>query len=271
MGNQNSLTVHYCGLQQCGPGHSFGPAQRTHYLLHFIFSGEGDYHENGNIHHLTAGDVFLIRPGEATLYQADRNNPWQYGWVGFDGIDDKKILEQCNFSGNCFVCFRDYFDEIQAAFTDLINIYLLDRNTFLLLSYLYQIFYYLSKINLLKKMPDDNDNDYVNRAIAFIEKNYSYGIKVRDIVEATGIERSYLYRLFMHKTKISPQQYLIMYRINMSLELLKRTSLTITQIALSCGFCDPSIYCRHFKKIVKRTPLSYRKNVSPISQKEEQS
>ena len=40
------------------------------------------------------GSCFLIRPGERTLYTADRKDPWEYMWVAFDGFDVLEILRR---------------------------------------------------------------------------------------------------------------------------------------------------------------------------------
>ena len=84
-----SLEIYFCGREQCAAGHSFGPAVRPHYLIHFILSGKGRYHVNGDAYHLQAGDAFLIYPGETTVYEADEKNPWEYAWIGFGGIRKK--------------------------------------------------------------------------------------------------------------------------------------------------------------------------------------
>ena len=36
-----ALRLYYSGSESCAPGHFFGPAVRTHYLIHFIRSGKG--------------------------------------------------------------------------------------------------------------------------------------------------------------------------------------------------------------------------------------
>ncbi len=94
------LEIYFCGREQCAAGHSFGPAVRPHYLIHFILSGQGRYHVNGDIHHLQAGDAFLIYPGETTFYEADEKNPWEYAWIGFGGESCRALLSSCAFSEN---------------------------------------------------------------------------------------------------------------------------------------------------------------------------
>ena len=102
---QHTLSVYFCGQEDCGPNHSFGPAMRPHYLLHVIFHGKGIYQCSGHTYHLKAGDAFLIRPMDSIYYRADTSDPWSYAWAGFDGSACKEILKQTVFSFGWASCF----------------------------------------------------------------------------------------------------------------------------------------------------------------------
>ena len=73
--------------------------------------------------------------------------------------------------------------------------------------------------------PSDNENNefsyshqaYVEYALDFIEHNYHYNIKVSDIADYVGINRSYLTKCFKKSLQLSPHEYLIDYRMNLSL------------------------------------------------------
>ena len=58
--------VYTCGYETCKPGHSYGPALRSGYLIHYILSGRGYYRLNGKTYCLGEDDAFLIRPDELT-------------------------------------------------------------------------------------------------------------------------------------------------------------------------------------------------------------
>ena len=50
----------FCGMQECKPNYSYGPAVRPNYLLHYCLSGQGEYHVNNQVYQIKAGDAFLI-------------------------------------------------------------------------------------------------------------------------------------------------------------------------------------------------------------------
>lgn len=73
-----------CGVEACAPGHSFGPAVREYFLLHYVVRGKGIFRRGKREYTLQAGEIFVIRPGEVTYYEADMRDPWEYMWAGFD-------------------------------------------------------------------------------------------------------------------------------------------------------------------------------------------
>ena len=94
------LTIYFCGHESCAPGHFFGPAIRTHYLLHVILKGKGIYRTGSKEYSLKEGEGFLIKPQEVTYYEADPLEPWEYAWVSFAGGDGEFMGLRKEMSGN---------------------------------------------------------------------------------------------------------------------------------------------------------------------------
>lgn len=265
-GVSKALNIYHCGREQCAPLHSFGPAVRTHYLIHVVLDGKGQYYESGKVHSLKKGDVFLICPGTSTYYIADKEEPWEYAWVGFDGYECQDILESCGllceepiFWGSNNEKNRNCPEHLSQ------NIILLEEcfernghSTFELLGYLYLFFSVMCGQKQKNHLPS-YENQYFQQACEYIKHNYSYDIKVKDIAKFVGIDRTYLYKIFKEKEKISPQQYLLKYRLNIATNMLVYTELNVTEVAYSNGFSDAPSFCKHFKKQTGITPLQYRK------------
>ena len=91
------ISLIHAGREHCKPLH-ICPEKREEYILHFVFSGKGFYSINGNTYPLSAGQMFVIYPGEAITYGSDAIDPWHYAWIGFNGIRADSILRQCGFS-----------------------------------------------------------------------------------------------------------------------------------------------------------------------------
>ena len=67
-------------------------------------------------------------------------------------------------------------------------------------------------------------------------------------------------RVFSENAGIGFREFINRYRIIKSVSYIKRGDLTITQIALECGFDNLRTYNHEFKKYFKITPSEYIKN-----------
>lgn len=82
----------FCGFAECEPLHSYGPATRPNYILHYVMKGKGIYQVGETKYHLKEGQAFLIEPESLTFYQADKKDPWSYLWVGFGGTEAQRFV-----------------------------------------------------------------------------------------------------------------------------------------------------------------------------------
>ena len=264
--DQSFLTVYFCGKEECQPGHYFGPAVRPHYLIHIVLKGKGIFQKGGVTYSLKRGDAFLIPPMESTYYQADQEDPWTYAWVGFDGSSCPEILSQTVFArsfvyqnpGSNISAFLGCMERLLASFTQSHGRQLEPIGNLLL---------------LLSFMPDssmektrDYSDEYFRSAKEYIEHNYSYDIRISDVAGHVGIDRTYLYRIFMEHENTSPKQYLLWHRLRMAVQMLCSTDYTITEIAFSCGFKDAPSFCNYFKKHTGSTPRVFRKKFKDQAQ-----
>ncbi len=253
----SSLTIFFAGRESCQPSHHFGPAVRAQYLLHFIIKGKGRFSFQNHTYTLSANQVFLIPPNVTTYYIADSKDPWEYIWIGFDGQDAQSILQNCGFLGsNPFVDFTPSEDFMALLNNIVDNMMNQSVNDYELLGNLFLIFGHLTRNRLKSSL--SLENDYLITATNYIKRNYQKDIRVQDIADYVGINRSHLYRLFMETFSLSPKKYIFDYRFHTAAELLVNTDMTVSTIALSCGFNDVSTFCYQFKKYTGFTPKQYR-------------
>lgn len=251
------LTLYFCGWEQCKRSHSFGPAIRPHYLIHYVLSGQGQYYINGNSYHLVKGDGFLIAPGVTTIYTADEQDPWEYCWIGFDGYDVETILKNCGFTHEHLIFTDTSGGELKNILLNLVQTFKDgDGNEYTYLGLLYLCFSHMRPPSIYPTQMFYVN--YLEKALDYMHHNYTYDIKIADMAKYIGIDRTYLFKLFKTYKQISPQQYLIAYRLNIARKLLKESDLSVTEIVYSCGFRDAPSFNKHFKKHMNITPLQYR-------------
>lgn len=109
-------------------------------------------------------------------------------------------------------------------------------------------------------VPADNEQlECMRKMIGFIQKNYCDSISLEQIARAGECCKSKCSSLFKSHLSQSPNQYLIAYRLNKSIDLLLGTTQTVTEIAFASGFRGSSYYCEAFRRHFGLSPREYRK------------
>ncbi len=264
--SNTDLNMYHCGEEDCSPGHSYGPALRDHYLIHYIIEGTGHYTVNNKSYQLKKGQGFLICPEIVTYYQASNTDPWKYCWVGFNGSKAKDYLKYANLSISNPI-FTSTDKQLTKIMEEMVSINKITKaNELKLLSLLYQFLSLLVKETNSNELNSNNETklSYIKEAITFIEKNYSRKITIQEIADYIGLDRSYLYSVFQDALEQSPQEYLINFRLNKACELMNNKSLNIGEISRSIGYSDPLYFSKVFKKVKGVTPTAFRKDLGAI-------
>ncbi len=264
------LAVYSCGIQKCSAGHAWGPAVRDHYLIHCVTSGKGVFSFGGKDYLLSGGDGFLLTPGVVASYAADSESPWQYCWIGFNGTDAKRLVEQTglsyenpvfHFSGTALPDRLEQICHLSCATHS--NEARVEAGLLLFLADLMDAFGSSSAAH------HASGYEYVQKAARFIEYNYSRSIDVEDIAASVGISRSHLYRLFMENISVPPNEYLMRCRMNKAAALLEEGRLSVGEVASSTGFSDQLYFSRVFKKYMGIPPSQYALRSARESQEQQ--
>ncbi|RAK07845.1 AraC-like DNA-binding protein [Halanaerobium saccharolyticum] len=255
------MEIHICGSQQCGKSHSYGPAVRDYFLIHYIHRGKGIFKVDDNKFELNRGQGFVIWPHLLSYYQADQNNPWQYSWIGFTGLKAEDYLKEAGISRE-----KPYFraqnpEKMSNIFLEMSQTGNLKKSKEIkLLGLLY--FFFAEIIEDNKQRVNRNENlkgEYLKKAVNYIDRNYSRpDLKISDIASYLNLNRSYLWQLFDELLNVSPQQYLIEFRMEKAALLLKNYNLKVRSAALSVGYEDPFSFSKIFKKIMGKSPSLYK-------------
>lgn len=268
------LRIYQCGFEKCAVGHLFGPAVRNNYLFHYVIRGKGTLMANDTKgitqnYEITAGQGFMLFPGQMTTYFASQDDPWEYMWIEFGGLRAKEGL--VNTPLNVNACqYRCIYPEIRDVMVSEMR-YIVDHSkesSLSLIGHLYLFFDALirscsiTKVNNHKKMSDY----YIKEAIHYIEQNYEGDVSVETIADILGINRTYFGKIFRKSTGKTPQQFIIEYRMTKASVLLKTTRLTISEISQMVGYENPFHFSRAFKQIYSISPKQWRQqNQTPSS------
>lgn len=254
-----------CGVEQCIPGYEFRTGDREGYHLHVILSGKGILCVNGEQTPLHYGQMFITKPGEDTWYRADASDPWAYCWMTFEGTKAEKYVESAGFLPginwrNCYADTSRFYNYVKD---------ILDRPEMTLANDVRRLAMLLAFISLAIESNENSSlsaghhegvfspDVYVDRAVTFIQSNFAK-IRISDVAKNIGINRSYLTKIFKKKIGVSPQEYLMQFRLTYATRLLVETDAQIQDIARHVGYDNLLTFSKIFKARYGLSPKNYR-------------
>lgn len=95
--------------------------------------------------------------------------------------------------------------------------------------------------------------------VQFIQEHFTEKVSLAAIAASGNTSRTKCFQLFRKYLNQTPNDYLNEYRLEQSMNLLRATSLSTTEIALTCGFNSSSYFAEIFKKQKGCSPSEFRK------------
>ncbi len=266
--NENfiDLGLFQFGKERCSAAHSFGPAARNHFLFHYVISGTGmlmsdNSHGETQTFSIKSMQGFMLFPNQIATYIADKDMPWEYVWVEFDGLRVKGMLEMAGITVDSPV-YRAKMKELREEMKNEMLYIVENANSspLHLIGHLYLFLDYLvrSATGLRITSGSKLRDFYIHEALEYIEHNFQNNITVEEIAEVCGLNRSYFGKIFKEAVGNSPQEFLLKFRMAKAAELLKLTELSIGDIGLAVGYDNQMHFSRAFKNIYELSPREWR-------------
>lgn len=99
----------------------------------------------------------------------------------------------------------------------------------------------------------------VRKVARHVAENLDRPINNGELAALARLSASHFGRAFKQAVGQSPHEYVTQTRIDHAKALMSRPDLSLSQIALDCGFCDQAHLSRTFHQTVGTTPNSWRR------------
>lgn len=266
--NENfvDLGLFQFGKEKCEPGHSFGPATRNHFLFHYVISGKGTLNADTakgetKSYSVKSMQGFMIFPNQITTYIADTEMPWEYTWIEFDGLRARSMLKSAGITESSPIYHARHKDLREKMKDEMLYIAENSKSSpFHLIGHLYLFLDYLIRSSAQVKISSGSNlrDFYIHEALVYIEHNFQNNISVETIASECGLNRSYFGKIFKEALGVTPQEFLLTFRMAKAAELLKLTSLSVGDIGLAVGYENSLHFSRAFKNVYGIAPREWR-------------
>jgi len=96
--------------------------------------------------------------------------------------------------------------------------------------------------------------------VRYIRREYKKPLKLQDVAKALHFQPAYLGQLFKKRTGMSFNEYLHRTRIEEAGKLLRRSNLTVSEVAHMVGYADPELFSYKFKQYMSIPPTQFKKS-----------
>jgi len=114
--------------------------------------------------------------------------------------------------------------------------------------------------NKVVKPLSGSEIGYLNAVIGYINSNLDKELRLTELAEMVHVSPTYFSTMFKRFNGVSPVEYIVHKRVQRAIEMIRTTSLNLTEIAMACGFNNGTNFYKAFRKVTGRTPASYRRN-----------
>ncbi len=261
----------------------FFELQSSDCRLFYIISGKGSMTIEGVTYRLSPGCTLMFRAGTKYVWQPMGDVAIDFIALNFDCTHNFKhivkpfhpmhsdkftendILEKHYFTDSDILGSPIVIENLVSVESRLrlmttefnvVNDYCLDE---LLSSILKSVIISIIREKNITRDDESNRELVLTRSIIqYIQSNYDKDISYESLAQTFYMNPVYMNRIFKKNSGTSIHAFIVNYRINMAMELLRSSNISVREIAFSTGFTDIPHFGKTFKKMTGVSPVKYR-------------
>lgn len=209
-------------------------------------------------------DIVLINSSIPHSIQCDVQTIISRAFYSYQLVADIMEDENCLFYCNSIEDVCHSYEELRDIFGEIIYCHVQDdhKTDCLQDSLLYKlldcVIEHYQIQNSGKGMNNKNNDERMLRIIHFVNKNFQSTLSLNELAEQLYVSTSTLSRLFKKQTGVYFADYVNQTRVRYAMNDLLYTDKNITKVAVDCGFSNPSVFNKVFRKMYGLAPSEYR-------------
>lgn len=263
---------------------AYAAEQHIHHQLEIscVPEGEATYHIGEQYYDVRPGDVFILPNTDPHHLVLNRNQSVQNMVIHFDSSFIWNSLGSNDLDYNFLLVFFEkgphfshrldrenpatvrifhLMEDIYAEFGEkrigyelMVKIKLQTIFTEIIRHY-----DYIDRDQTHRPMPEQ-DRIQMREVMNYINEHFDNEIRLADLASIAHVSPAYFSTLFKRYNGLSPVEYIVRKRIQRAVELIRTTSMKLTDVAMVCGFNNSTNFYKAFRKVTGNTPVFYRQN-----------
>ncbi|GFP76956.1 AraC family transcriptional regulator [Clostridium fungisolvens] len=247
--------------------------------LVIVLSGTATHVVNSEKYFIKKGDVFVINENtfhgyeEACdfkicniMYKSEHLHQVGNDLRKSSGYEALFVIEpflakEYSFKSKLKLTLSDY-EKVKEVIFDMLNEY---QNKYqgyqtMIYSRFMELVVFLSRQYDIISLEFKDNVINIAKAVSYIESHFREQINLKDLADKAELSVRHFNRIFKENYKTTPMNYVLRLRIQHACLLLRKSKLSISEIAYESGFDDSNYFTRQFKKVEGVSPKVYRFN-----------
>src|SRR6202166_3882526 len=99
----------------------------------------------------------------------------------------------------------------------------------------------------------------VRKVLDYIDRQITGRVLVADLCALVWRSEAHFSRSFKGTFGYSPHAFVVRRRVELAAKYMLQTDMSLSDIALECGFADQAHLCKHFRAVTGGTPAAWRR------------
>jgi len=264
-----------CGFASVPAGHPYPPTQHPsdhhftwrrgrvldEYQLVYLTRGGGwfESRETGR-RRVSAGHLWALFPGVWHRYTPARATGWDEYWLAFAGTQAASVIARYGFTPARPIRMPGVCERLVQVYEKILDELREEQygSRTLIAAWIHEALARADVEERRRELAGREIGEAVLKARARMAECTDRNLDMRQLARELHVGYSWLRRKFRAYTGFSPGQYHLQLRINRAQELLRATSLPISEIAARIGMSGVHYFSRVFRAKTGVSPSEYR-------------
>jgi len=248
------------GRSEAAAGLPGGVTSENEFIFFYCVRGRGWCEIEGNQHEIMPGQLFVVPAKSQASYATYGERLWSLIWIQLAIINSRPFAARINFTPRTVALGPSEKTLILALFQDVLHalempcpqrLQQVSQRTVALLD---------STICMPRESPqmETDAAARIGRTIEYMREHLNEPLRAGTLAGVANMSLPHYFAQFKRVVGSSPIDYLIKLRMEHARRLLKETSWSVKEVAVSLGYDDPLYFSRVFKSINQTAPSDFR-------------
>lgn len=230
--------------------YKYGTINNIRNDVYYLYLLSGTLHMNDET--VLPGDIIIMEPEHYFNWKSE--GAINYLWVHYTGYEalsfTKSVIGSLNKKKHIGIR-----SDICAIFEKMFHEFIISDKP----SYDIRNCLLIEILSLTSRYMNTSDENLPPlAAIEYIHKHFKEEITINHLCDLEHLSPTAFRIIFKKHTGLSPNEYIILQRVNAACSLLEQTNMSVKDVAAEVGYTDPYYFSRIFSKKIGMSPFKYR-------------